>query len=412
MKKQKQDVLLLCQFFYPEYNSSATLPWDTAKFLTDSGLSVGALCGYPKEYNNMGAVPETEIKDGVRIRRLHYLQLKRGRKLARIINYLSFTAAVLFHLRTVKPYKTLLVYSNPPVLPAAAILANRLFGTRIVFVSYDVYPEVAYASGTLTKDGLVTRVMTGINRRLFPRLSAAVALTEEMKEFLVENRPGLDPEKVQVIPNWAHESFRVPEHPKEVLERFEIQDGDLVVSYFGNMGVCQDVETMLTAMEQLKDHKTIRFLIAGHGGKKEMVLRRSRDLPNVRVLDFLTGEDFEQALWLSSVGIVSLEAGLRGTCAPSKFYSYLQSGTPVIAVTEEDSYLAKEVVEEDVGLSVALGDGERLARILLELERNPERRLKMAEKAKDLYQRAYAKDKCLSQYRDLVGKVRDSANEN
>ena len=47
---QKQDVLFLCQFFYPEYNSSATLPWDTAKYLAKSGLSVGAVCGYPKEY--------------------------------------------------------------------------------------------------------------------------------------------------------------------------------------------------------------------------------------------------------------------------------------------------------------------------------------------------------------------------
>jgi hypothetical protein len=50
-KNEKKDILFLCQFFYPEYNSSATLPFDTAKYLANNGFTVDALCGYPKEYN-------------------------------------------------------------------------------------------------------------------------------------------------------------------------------------------------------------------------------------------------------------------------------------------------------------------------------------------------------------------------
>ena len=46
----KKDILFLCQFFYPEHNSSATLPFDTAQYLANHGFSVDALCGYPKEY--------------------------------------------------------------------------------------------------------------------------------------------------------------------------------------------------------------------------------------------------------------------------------------------------------------------------------------------------------------------------
>ena len=61
--------------------------------------------------------------------------------------HLSFTLSVLLHIFEIKDYQAVIVYSNPPVLPIAAILANRLFKTKIIFVSYDVYPEVAYASG-------------------------------------------------------------------------------------------------------------------------------------------------------------------------------------------------------------------------------------------------------------------------
>lgn len=113
----KRDVLFLCQFFYPEYNSSATLPFDTARYLAQRGYSVGALCGYPKEYSTGGQVPIREAKDGVSIRRLRYMQLSRRSRIGRLINYFSFTLSVLLHLFEIRNYRAVIVYSNPPVLP-------------------------------------------------------------------------------------------------------------------------------------------------------------------------------------------------------------------------------------------------------------------------------------------------------
>ena len=70
--KHKKDILFLCQFFYPEYISSATLPFDTAAALKKAGFSVDVLCGYPREYSASENVPVTEEIDGIRIRRLKY----------------------------------------------------------------------------------------------------------------------------------------------------------------------------------------------------------------------------------------------------------------------------------------------------------------------------------------------------
>ena len=202
----KRDILFLCQFFYPEYNSSATLPFDTASYLAQNGYSVGALCGYPREYNTSGEVPVRETKDGVSIHRLHYMQLSRHSKIGRLINYFSFTFSVLLHIFEIKDYQAVIVYSNPPVLPIAAILANRLFKTKIIFVSYDVYPEVAYASGSLREGSTVSSVMQRINRSLFQRAESVVALTDEMREYLLDHRPELSANRVVTISNWAHEA--------------------------------------------------------------------------------------------------------------------------------------------------------------------------------------------------------------
>ena len=384
----KKDILFLCQFFYPEHNSSATLPFDTAQYLANHGFSVDALCGYPKEYSDGQAVPLREVKDGVGIQRLRYIQLGRVSTLGRLINYFSFTASVLLRIGELRKYKTVIVYSNPPILPLVPVLANFLFGTKIVFVAYDVYPEIAYASNSLRPGCLIDRAMKWLNHRLYKRVSKVVALTDEMKEFLLEHRPELTGDKVSVIPNWAHEKKAADPTP-EFYERFGYKPGQFIVSYFGNMGTCQEMETLLGAMRQLKDNREIQFLFVGHGNKKPHVEEAAKETGNAKVCDFLTGEAFEQALAISSCCVVSLEKGLKGMCAPSKYYSYLQAGKPVLAIVEEKSYLAEEVENRGNGCFIPVGKTEQLVELLYRLQSEKKKVKEMAVLSQQLYNKNY-----------------------
>ena len=398
MGNPKKDILFLCQFFYPEYNSSATLPFDTAKYLASHGFTVDALVGYPKEYSTDKNLPLTETVDGVGIRRIKYLQLGRVGMISRLINYFSFTLRALLKTSYLGNYKAVIVYSNPPVLPIVPIRAKKKYGTKFVFVAYDVYPEVAYASKSLRPGGMISKVMNWINKRLYRAVDCVVALSDEMKEFLLTNRPELSRDRVVTIANWAHEKESNPDH--EAYERFGYKDGQFVVSYFGNMGTCQDVETMMEAAELLKNDDRVRFLIVGHGNKKGAVESRIKDkgLRNVQLLNFLTGKDFQQAVAISSCCIVSLEKGLMGTCAPSKYYSYLQGGQPVLAVVEKESYLATEVEREQIGHSVEIGDGEGLRKAIIVMVEDPDGCASMGSRAKKLYEEQYAYEVAMEKY--------------
>lgn len=401
---EKRDILFLGQFFYPDHNSSATLPFDTARYLASQGYTVDALVGYPKEYSD-GTAPLRETAESVRIRRVRYLQFKRSGKLGRLINYFSLTFRMLLHTHLLKNYRCVFVFSNPPVLPLVPILAKRCYGTKFVFVAYDVYPEVAFASGSLRPDSAISRVMRRINHALYASVDCVVALTDEMLAFLLANRPELSPDRVVTIANWAHEKRLLPD--AEAYARFGYAEGQFVVSYFGNMGICQDMETLLQAAELLKDDPRVRFLIVGHGGKTEAVqaFLKEHALKNVQLLGFLTGKDFEQAVAISSCAVVSLEKGLMGTCAPSKYYSYLQGGMPVLAVVERESYLAEEVSREAIGRAVEIGDSEALKDAILFLAEHPEERRAMADRAGKLYLERYAYEVGMKKYKDLVEKV-------
>ena len=234
-------------------------------------------------------------------------------------------------------------------------------------------------------------------------------MTDEMREYLLRSRPELSADRVVTISNWAHEATA----GSKSAARAELgyTDEDFIVAYFGNIGICQDETALIQAMNQLADHKNIKFLIAGHGNKMPSVRQAAERLPNVRICDFLTGTAFEHAVAASSCGIVSLEKGLTGMCAPSKYYSYLQGGLPIIAVTEANSYLAREAQKERVGKTVLVGDGNSLAAEILALYASPIEVQEMSVRAENLYRAKYQMSIALDKYLILLRKILGEKHE-
>ena len=115
----------------------------------------------------------------------------------------------------------------------------------------------------------------------------------------------------------------------------------------------------------------------------------------------LTGKRFEQAVAISDCCIVTLEKGLKGMCAPSKFYSYLQGGKPVLAVVEEGSYLQEEICREGIGDAVPLGEADRLAQLIRQLSEDSTRIKEMGHRAQKLYDGLYAMQIGVEEYKKM-----------
>ena len=401
--KKKKDILFLCQFFYPEYISSAQLPYDTVRALKEAGFKVDALCGYPREYSEGGNIPVRETVDGVSIHRLKYIQTGRAGFLGRIVNYFSFTLMVLLHIFEIAQYQAVVVYSNPPILPWIASWAKVLFGTKLVFVSYDLYPEVATVTGTLGRGNPICRLMNHINKCVFRRADFVVALSSEMKEYIAQNRP-VKEERIVVIPNW----YKDQGGPVRNLEnnRFREEcDGRFVVSYFGNMGTMQDMQTLLGAIRELKEDKDIFFLFAGHGNKMEALKKIAGEeaLDNIAIYDFLHGQDFQDALAISDCAFVTLEKGATGLCVPSKTYSYMMQGLPLLAVMDPCDIVAD--IEKGAGAWVRNGESEKLAQVIRSLREDPRKLEQMRHICREIYLENYTTEICTNQYIKLFRRL-------
>lgn len=409
----KIDVLVLCQYFYPEYVSSATLPLEMAEDFVISGLSVGVLCGYPKEYLSKGEndVKEYENYNGIYIKRVKYMQLERKHPLSRLINQISFVVAVLFRIRYILKHKCVIVYSDPPMLPIITSMLKRISRLKYVFVAYDIFPDIAIAMGKTKDTSIMTRAMNFINKSVYSSASKIVALSEEMKEHILKCKLPDGESKVKVIPNW---------HDKNKLKYGKIisgeirsikQNAEFAVLYSGNMGICQDMDTIVKAIFELKDHKDIIFIFTGHGNKARQIRETIKEnkLSNVRFYDFLLGDDYSDVLQIADCHIVSLEKGIEGLCVPSKTYSYLAAGRTLLAIMSQNTDTAKIIKEYNAGFTFDQGDYTGLSKTILYLYDNREENKRIGENARKAFLDLYERNICTGKYINLVN---DLINKN
>ena len=282
--------------------------------------------------------------------------------------------------------------------------AKALFGTKLVFVAYDLYPEVATVTKTLGEGNPICRLMNHINRCICRRADRIVALSSEMKSYIQKHRDYPET-NVRVIPNWYADHGVVADNREKNPFR-EVTKGRFTVYYFGNMGTMQDMNTLLEAVRELR-HEDVFFLFAGHGNKMEALKEtvHAEGIENIAIYPFLHGQDFQNALAISDCALVTLVKGATGLCVPSKTYSYMMQGIPLLAVMDEGDIVSD--IERGAGRWVRNGEGKLLAQHIREMKEKPDMVRRMRLTCRELYEKKYTEEICTQQYvtlfRELLG---------
>ena len=404
----KKDVLILCQFFHPEYVSSATLPTELAEDLVDNGLTVDVLCGYPKEFYNGKPVAKNEVYKGINIHRVKYTQFNSKTKIGRIVNFFSFFISIFLRLPSLFKYKCIIVYSNPPILPLIPYFISRISKVKFIFVAYDVYPDNALKLGAIKKGGLIEKLMNFINKKVYTHASAIIALGNEMKDFMIKRKIAVKPELVHVIPNWySKKKIKGKDiiHNKEFKKLRE--EWSFIALYSGNMGTFQDMDTILNCMNRFKNNPEILFLFTGHGNKVEYVKDyiKEKKINNTKIYGFLLGEDYSDVLKISDVCLVSLEKGVEGMGVPSKTYGYLAAGKPIFAIMSDETDIARGLKEYCAGGNVLQGDVDGLEKLFLTYLNNKDYMDIYGQNAKKLFEKYYERNICTNMYFKVIQNI-------
>jgi glycosyltransferase involved in cell wall biosynthesis len=244
--------------------------------------------------------------------------------------------------------------------------------------------------------------MRFINRSLYKNVTRVVALSYDMKKFLIRHRSQLNEKQIVVIPNWYEDSPNCDiesSYSNILFENIKAKE-KLIISYFGNMGTAQDLNTLIDAMKMMKNDSDVSFIFAGHGNKLPLLkdVVQKEELKNVFIYDFLRGQDFQDALNISDVFVVSLDSGLTGLAVPSKTYSYMMAGKPIISIMSKDADI-------EAGYSVEVGDVSSLITAINSIKNNQEKRILMGQNARNLFKEKYTTEKSTSKYVEMMREV-------
>ncbi len=408
------NIVILNQYYVPDVASTGHLLHELAVTLAREGVNVSVLTARPSygPPETWQPCPYRETINGVRIRRMWTTRLNKDRLSGRALNYLTFIGQLAMRvLFASDPKKVYLYTTNPPFLGVIGGVVSLFRRHTYVMLLHDSYPHLAVWVGTIRKGGLIERVWHRANKLAYRRASQTIVLCQAAKK-LVCDEYGIDPERVHVIPNWADKSklHPVPKQETEFAKSNGVME-NFTALYSGNLGLYYEFETIVRACELLRDDK-FRMLFVGSGGRKQWIADqiKSKGLTNAAMLPYQPFEKLNDSLNACDVNFVTIAAGIEGISFPSKLYSTLAVGKPILALSEDNSELKKIVESNGVGMWFKLGDAEGLVAGIRRLVNEPALGQEMGRRARELFEREYTRKAAGQRYADVFRLADPSAS--
>ncbi len=171
--------------------------------------------------------------------------------------------------------------------------------------------------------------------------------------------------------------------------------------YAGNIGMSQSLELMLAAATALAHDPEIAFVINGGGAARPGLEVAARGLPNVQFVDLQPRSRLPEVLAAADIHVVPLKRGLGRSSVPSKTYSILAAGRPVLASVDRDTEVERIVERSGAGVAVPPDDPEAFTKALSRLVAAPDELAQMGASGRRFVEGWASPGAVAAQYEDL-----------
>jgi colanic acid biosynthesis glycosyl transferase WcaI len=411
------NILVLCPHFRPDVAPTGEVMTSIVEGLVDDGHRVHVVTAFPWYREHAlepgwgGRLARHEDTAWGRITRVHPFPTDKSNLPARALAFGGFTllAGVMGAVTGSRP-DVVLAMSPPLTLGAAGWAVARARRVPFVFNIQDVFPDVAVELGLL-RGRRVIAAAQALERWTYHRADAVTVLSEDLAENVRAKlaRPGAAAGtggKVRVIPNFV-DTVRIQPGPRENAYRAEYGlGGKRVVMYAGNVGLSQSLDLVLHAAEATLDDDVV-FVVNGAGAALPDLRARAARLPNVRFVDLQPRERLPEVLAAADVHVVPLKRGLARSSVPSKTYSILASGRPVVASVDAGTEVARTLERAEAGVSVPPEDPEAFTKALRGVLEDPEEARRMGERGRAFVEAWASPAAVARQYADLFAELID-----
>jgi colanic acid biosynthesis glycosyl transferase WcaI len=403
-------VLVLSLHFFPDTVSNAVVVTQMAEELAARGHRVTVISAMPYhqahqiESGYRGKLWSVGRHGTIKVIRT-WLMLRGGKRDVgkRFLAYASFnvtsTLAALFSGR----YDVVISPSPPLTIGLSGWLLARLWGARFVYNVQDIYPDAAIKLGLLRGRKAIS-FFKWLEKFVYARADAVTVLSDDFRHNL--RAKGVPDAKLEVIPNPVDTAFIRPTPSDNGFSREHALNGRFVALYAGNIGLAQHIETLIDAAACVQRPETL-VLVVGSGAGLDSARAHAASVTrsNVRFLPFQPRERIPEMYASANVGVVLLKAGMGDTSTPSKLFTIMAAGLPVVAAVDPGTEVWRLVQSIGCGVCVPPEDPTALARALDSLAVDLSNTRALGERGRAYVESHYTRHIVGEQYHTLIASL-------
>ncbi len=382
-------IVVVCPHFAPDAAPTGTVMTRIVAELAERGHELHVVTALPWYRNHRiepgwaGRPLRTETVAWGSITRVHpFPGADKANLLRRALGFAGFsllaTVAAVRAGGWLRRADAVLAMSPPLTLGATGWLAGRLRRAPLVFNVQDIFPDAAVRTGAITNRWVIG-LARALERWTYHRAAAVTVLSDDLAANVRAKMAARRRDRVHVIPNFVDTDAVRPQDRTTAYRREHGIGDEPVVLYAGNVGFSQSLELLLGAAARMRD---VTFVINGEGAARRRLEEAAAELANVRFVDYQPAERLGEVLATGDVHVVLLRAGLGDVSVPSKTYSSLAAGRPVVAAIDPDTEIPRLLVASGGGTAVAPDDELALAAELARLVRQPDERRAMGDRGR------------------------------
>ena len=390
-------ILLLNEYYPPDTSATAKMAALVAERLAQHH-QVTVLAGRPSydptEYYPF-AFLRRDIQNGVTVERVGSTDYPRHKMKRRVANYLSYLALAVPRAIALRS-DVILAMTDPPIAGIAGAFVSRMSGRPFVYNIRDLYPDMAVGGDIVRPSNWVQR-WEKIHRSALRRAKRVIVLGDDMRSRILAK--GIAPDRVAIVRDGTTFPASMPDRCDPVVE--ELRCGfPFAVVHAGNLGSYGAWNTLIEAAKLLRD-ENIGLVFVGDGANRAPIESSAKGLPNVRFLPFRPIGQIPHVMMAGDVHVVTVKRGLEGVVVPSKLYSILAAGRPVLAVAPSECDASRIALESECGMAADPDDPAAVAQAIRTLRDCPARLAGMASRAREVASN-YARNKELDRFTAIV----------
>jgi colanic acid biosynthesis glycosyl transferase WcaI len=378
-------ILLFNEYYPPDTSATAKMAALVAEALAQRHqvTVVAGRPSYDPDEFYPYALLRREMRNNVMVERVGSTAYPRHKMKRRVSNYLSYLALAVPRSIAIRP-DVVLAMTDPPIAGIAGAFVAQMAGRPFVYNIRDLYPDMAVGGDILRPSKWVER-WEKLHRRALRQAACVIVLGDDMRARILSK--GITPERVVVVRDGTSIPTSKPDMADPAVRKSvdELRCGfPFVAVHAGNLGFYGAWDTLLKAAEILSNEDDdTGFVFVGDGANRKSLESSAAKLPNVRFLPFRPVEQVPHVMLAGDIHVVTVKRGLEGVVVPSKLYSILAAGRPVLAVAAKESDAARIVTEEGCGMWADPDDPAAVAAAIRALRSDPARLIEMGRRAQE-----------------------------